>query len=152
MRITRLRDMEGRLITIPNSTIRLVENLSSGWSQVDCNVFVSYGTDLAKAMNILLKTAQQLKEDWPEALCDDPQMLGVEELGQSGIRLRMIIKTPPLEQWKVKRELLLRIKNCFDSNGIVIPLPQRVIWMHSIGESGREETGPPAQGREHKKG
>jgi small conductance mechanosensitive channel len=138
-RITRLRDMEGKLITIPNSTIRLVENLSSGWSQVDCSVMVSYGTDLAKAMNILLKTAQTLKEEWPDVLYDDPQVLGVEELGESGIRLRMIVKTAPLEQWRIRRELLLRIKNGFDAHGIEIPFPQRVLWMRTIEGSEKEE-------------
>jgi len=142
-RITRLRDMEGRLITIPNSTIRLVENLSSGWSQVDCSVSVSYGTDLERAMAIMRETAQQLRDDWPEVIFEDPQLLGVEELGESGIRLRIILKTVPLEQWRVRREFLLRLKNRYDLEGIEIPFPQQVVWLRGEGGEGKEPAGPP---------
>ena len=133
-RITRLRDTEGRLITIPNSVIRTVENLSSGWSQVDFNVSVTYRTDLARTMNLMLETAQGLKEEWPEIIIAEPLMLGVDELGDSGIRLRMLLKTVPLEQWRVKRELQFRIKNRFDQEGIEIPFPQQTVWIQTGGE------------------
>jgi small conductance mechanosensitive channel len=41
----------------------------------------------------------------------------------------MIVKTVPLKQWEVGRELKRRIKNRFDEKGISIPFPHRVlIW------------------------
>ncbi len=138
-RVTRLRDTEGKLITVPNSTIRIVENLSSGWSQVDFIVTVAYCTDLAMAMNLMLETAKGLKQEWPDVIIEEPQMLGVDQLGESGIRLRMLLKTVPLEQWRVKRELQLRIKNRFDSAGVEIPFPQQTIWMHTAGETKKPE-------------
>lgn len=139
-RITRLRDTEGKLITIPNSAIRTVENLSSGWSQVDFNVSVAYRTDLARAMNMMLETAQVLKQEWPEIIIEEPLMLGVDELGESAIRLRMLMKTVPLEQWRVKRELQLRIKNRFDQEGIEIPFPQQTVWVQTAGEKQMPES------------
>lgn len=135
LRITRLRDMEGRLITIPNSVIKAVENYSSAWSQVDCSVSVSRSTDLTRAMNIILELAKKLRDEWPDTIIDSPEMLGVEALEDSGVKLRMVVKTAPLAQWKVKRELLLRIKASFDREGIEIPFPQRAVWMRSEGSS-----------------
>ena len=38
------------------------------------------------------------------------------------------MKTAPLEQWSVAREMRQRIKSRFDHEGIEIPLPQRVVW------------------------
>jgi small-conductance mechanosensitive channel len=131
LRITRLRDMEGRLISIPNSSIRTVENLSSGWSQVDCSVLVAYRTDLARAIELIIDVARELRGQWQDLIIADPEMLGVEALDDSGVRLRMVMKTTPLSQWKVKRELLLRIKSRFDREGIEIPIPQQSVWLHA---------------------
>jgi len=139
-RITRLRDTEGRLITIPNSTIRTVENLSSGWSQVDFVVSVAYRTDLAKAMDLMLDTAKTLKGEWPDVIIEEPQLLGVDQLGESAINLRMLLKTTPLQQWRVKRELLLRIRNRFDSEGIEIPFPQLTVSMKASGEPEKKKS------------
>ncbi|MDQ7824003.1 MAG: mechanosensitive ion channel family protein [Candidatus Eremiobacteraeota bacterium] len=129
LRITRLRDMEGRLISIPNSVIRTVENQSSGWSQVDFTVHVAYRNNLAKAMALLIETARELRADWKEIIIADPEMLGVEGIDESGVKLRMVMKTKPLSQWKVRRELLKRIKSRFDMEGIEIPFPQRSVWL-----------------------
>ncbi|MFM6022510.1 MAG: mechanosensitive ion channel family protein, partial [Dolichospermum sp.] len=35
LRMTQVRDSEGRLITIPNSEVKIVANLSSRWSRAD---------------------------------------------------------------------------------------------------------------------
>jgi small-conductance mechanosensitive channel len=50
-----------------------------------------------------------------------PRGLGrVEELGPDGIRVRLVAKTRPLEQWKVARELRARLKVAFDQAGIEV--------------------------------
>ena len=45
----------------------------------------------------------------------------------------MTLKTAPLEQWEVAREMRERIKARFDHEGIEIPLPQRVVWHRERG-------------------
>jgi small conductance mechanosensitive channel len=42
--------------------------------------------------------------------------------------IRFVVKTRPLKQWPVKRELLRRIKNRFDQVGIAIPYPHRTVY------------------------
>jgi small-conductance mechanosensitive channel len=39
------------------------------------------------------------------------------------------VKTAPLEQWVVARELRRRIKTAFAQEGIEIPFPQRSLWL-----------------------
>ena len=55
-------------------------------------------------------------------------MLGVDALGDSAVVIKFYIKTRPLQQWTVKRELLRRIKNRFDELGIEIPFPHRTVF------------------------
>ncbi|MEQ8172199.1 MAG: mechanosensitive ion channel family protein, partial [Candidatus Eremiobacterota bacterium] len=127
---TRIRDMGGSLITVPNSSIRAVENFSSTWSQIDLIVGVAYDTDLKHAMDIMVATGKKLKEDHPDKILDEPVMLGVNELAESSVKLRMLLKTAPSEQWQMKRELFLRIKNEFYSKGIFIAFPQLTVWLN----------------------
>ncbi len=60
-------------------------------------------------------------------ILEDMEMLGVDALGESGVVIKFFIKTRPLKQWAVRRELLRRIKNKFDQLGIEIPYPTRTL-------------------------
>jgi small conductance mechanosensitive channel len=51
-------------------------------------------------------------------------VLGVDAFKASEVTLRFRIKTLPLKQWQVGRELRRRIKKAFDAKGIRIPFPQ----------------------------
>ncbi len=59
----------------------------------------------------------------------DAEMLGVDNLGDSAVSIKMVIKTHPLKQWAVKREYLRRIKHRFDELGIEIPFPHRTVFL-----------------------
>jgi small conductance mechanosensitive channel len=64
-------------------------------------------------------------------------MFGVDALADSAVVIKFGIKTRPIKQWEVKRELLKRIKKRFDELGIEIPFPQRTVWTRQ--EQGRGE-------------
>jgi len=70
---------------------------------------------------------------------------GVENLGVDGIAIRLVVKTAPLEQWTVARELRKRIKAAFAENGIEIPLPQRSLWLRT-SPSAEPQVVPPGPG------
>jgi moderate conductance mechanosensitive channel len=67
------------------------------------------------------------EEPYQSAILEPPQILGVERFGESELVIRMTIKTAPLKQWEVGRELRKRIKARFDERGIQMPLPHRVL-------------------------
>jgi small conductance mechanosensitive channel len=41
------------------------------------------------------------------------------------------VKTAPLAQWEVSRELRARIKRAFDERGFEIPYRQHTVWLRS---------------------
>ncbi len=118
LRITQIRDLAGRLITIPNRNIAEVANLTARWAQVDFKVGVSYYDDLPKAMALLEATAVKFREERPEQTLADPEMLGVDSFNDGNITLRLLLRTPPGDQWAVARELRARIKAAYDEAGL----------------------------------
>lgn len=124
LRITQLRDMSGSLITVPNSTIRVVRNLSNVWSQVDTTIPVSYDTDVRRALEVIEATAHGMRAEMPDIVTDEPQILGLDNFGDYAINLRLLLRTAPQQQFPVRRELLLRLREAFLKEGIEIPYQQ----------------------------
>ncbi len=60
LRVTQLRDDTGRFITIPNSQISVVENLTRAWSRVDFTVQIAFGSDVDRAIEVISEAAQEL--------------------------------------------------------------------------------------------
>lgn len=133
LRITQLRDSEGRLITIPNSEIKVVANLSSNWSRADLSIPVAYYNDVDKALEVIDTVAQEMshEQQWKEQILDEPEVLGVDDFGNRGVIIRVWIKTQPLKQWNVAREFRRRLKVALDEAEISIPMPQQEVWFNN---------------------
>lgn len=133
LRTTRLRSVDGVVWHIPNGEIKRVGNMSQHWSRALLDIEVSYETDLAAAKRVIGEVAAELAEA-DEAILDEPEVWGVEALGDSGVAIRLVVKTRPSEQWRISRELRERIKARFDREGIEIPFPQQTVWTRSPEE------------------
>ena len=131
LRITQLRDGEGRLITIPNSTITSVANHSNGWSRSDLRIPFAYQTNVDRAIKLVEEVAASMYQDCDckEKMIEPPEILGVEDFAERGFVVRLWFKTEPLKQWEVSREFRRRIKNAFEEANITLPLPQQQIWL-----------------------
>ncbi len=129
LRITQLRNEEGRLITVPNGSITVVQNLTKEWSRVDLTVDVAYTSDIDLALEVINKVAQDLQHDpaWKSIIIEPPVVLGVEQLSHAGATVRLWIKTLPLKQWDVAREYRRRLKLAFNTAGIDIGTPHQAI-------------------------
>ena len=126
LRTTRLRSVDGTVWHVPNGEIRRVGNMSQGWSRSVIDVGIGYGSDVDTALSILNRVATQMSADepWGTKFLEQPEILGVQDLGDSAVVLRMWVVTEPAAQWEVSRELRRRIKYAFDEAGIEIPFPQ----------------------------
>ncbi|MGK7940138.1 MAG: mechanosensitive ion channel family protein [Crocosphaera sp.] len=133
LRITQLRDPEGRLITIPNSEVKIVANLSSKWSRADLIIPIAYDADVDQALYIVKDVAETMANDrqWKYFIIDKPEILGVENFEERGLIIRVWIKTKPLKQWEVSREFRRRLKVEFDKQGLPLPVPQQKVWFTS---------------------
>ena len=138
LRKTVLRDLQGKVHTIPNGEIKIVSNLSKEWSRSVLDIAVSYREDVDQVIGVLSKICRELESEEPykSAILEPAQILGVERLGESEVIIRMMVKTIPLKQWDVGRELRRRIKTRFDEKGIRIPYPHRVLFW---GETKKEQ-------------
>jgi moderate conductance mechanosensitive channel len=125
LRITQIRNNEGQLITIPNSSIAIVRNLSKDWARVDLAIRVTYDTNPDRALEILRKLAQEFYQEntWRAKIIEPPEVLGIDDLQQSGLLIRIWIKTQPLQQWAVAREFRRRLKLKMEQEDIMIGTP-----------------------------
>ena len=130
LRITQIRDAEGRLITIPNSEVKIVANVSSQWSQADLQIPLSYETNIDRALEIIAQVATAMSQDeqWRQHIISPPEILGVESFSDRGMIVRIFIKTEPLKQWDVSREFRRRIQIALADANIPIVPPQQHIW------------------------
>ena len=130
LRITQLRNNEGRLITIPNSTITQVENLTRSWSRVDFSVEVDYNTDIDRAIATIQEVTQQMytEAEWQGQIMEPPEVLGVDSLSHTGMLIRVWIKTKPGQQWRVGREFRRRVRVALEQHNIAIGKPQPEFW------------------------
>ncbi len=130
LRVTRLRDVNGTVWYVPNGEILRVGNQSQNWARTVLDVSVGYGEDLTRVRRVLEQVTHDLweDEDFAPSIIEEPEIWGVEELAADAVTVRVTLKTAPLQQWRVARELRERIKSRFDVEGIEIPFPQRVVW------------------------
>lgn len=130
LRTTTLRDTYGTVHTIPNGQITQVSNLTKSWSRAVVDVTVAYREDIDRVVGILHDLLGQLAGD-PQVgqlLIGEPDPPGIESVSDSGIVVRLMVKTVPLKQWDVARELRRRIKYRFDAEGIQIPSPSLTFY------------------------
>jgi small conductance mechanosensitive channel len=145
LRVTRLRDLNGTVWYVPNGEILRVGNMSQNWARAVVDVSVAYSEDLNRVRRVLGEIAHDLwdDDDFRELIIEEPEVTGVEMLAADSVNLRVMIKTLPMEQWAVARELRQRIKARFDHEGIEIPFAQRVVW-HREEEKAKQEAEEPA--------
>jgi moderate conductance mechanosensitive channel len=123
LRTTRLRDVEGVVWHVPNGEIKRVGNKSQQWSRALLDIEVDRDTDVASAISVIKQTADAMWNDegWRDAILTEPDVWGVEELGAQSMKIRLVVQTLPLEQWRVARDLRARIKAALDQAGIETP-------------------------------
>lgn len=144
LRTTRLRDIYGIVWHVPNGEIRRVGNHSQEYARALLDIGVAYGSDIDLATEIMSREAHRMarEEAWQDMILEEPELWGVQDLGESEVTIRLVIKVRPLTQWKVMRELRRRIKYAFDREGVDIPFPQRTVWHQGQPPTGDGDGAP----------
>ena len=130
LRKTVLRDLDGIVHHVPNGEIKTASNYTRHFARVNLDVPVAYGTDLDHAINVINRVGKELAQDekWRKVIKSPPQVLRVNNLGDSGIDIKILGDVKPMEQWAVMGELRLRLKKAFDDEGIEIPWPHTKVY------------------------
>ena len=129
LRVTRLRDVNGTVWYVRNGEILRVGNQSQNWARAVLDVTVPYREDVARVRSVLSDVADDLwhDEDFEDVIIEEPEIWGVEAVTADQVTIRVTLKTAPMEQWRVAREMRARIKARFDSQGIGTPDAQPVV-------------------------
>jgi len=149
LRITQLRDLEGRVIYIPNGEIKTVINFTKGYSQALFDIGIAYKEKVDDVMAVMKDVAAGMRRDpyFGKLILDDMEMLGVDAFVDSAVIIKCRMKTLPIKQWEVAREYRRRIKNRFDELGIEIPFPHRTLyWGAGMQANGNEKNVPAKDG------
>jgi len=119
LRRTKLRAYDGAVHYISNSLITTVTNLSTEFSCAVVDVQVPYGLDVDRATKLMRQAAEDLRASpgCAEKMLGELEIAGIEEIQEGSMVVRARVKTAPLEQWSVRRELLKQLKIVFEREG-----------------------------------
>ncbi|MDF1794628.1 MAG: mechanosensitive ion channel [Thalassobaculaceae bacterium] len=139
IRTIRLRDLEGSVHVIPFGDVTSVINLTKDFSYALLDVGVAYREDTDRVSEVIKSVADEMQadENWNALFLEPIDILGVQELADSAVVIRCRVKTPPIKQWGVKREMLRRLKKRFDAENIEIPFPHTTVYfgVDSLGKA-----------------
>jgi small-conductance mechanosensitive channel len=115
LRMVQLRGVAGSLVTISHSASTSVVNHSRNWSGVDYAVSIDPGADVECAIALIRSTIEELRRDpaWKGTIVGSAGAIGVDALSRDGVIIRARIKTAPLRQFALQRELNFRISRAF---------------------------------------
>ncbi len=128
-RFTLLRGLTGAEMIVPNellvSSAITNETFSDPKVRIATQVQVAYGSDLERAMEILVESARSQ----PRVLADPPPRAFVAAFADSGINLELgfWIADPEEGSLPIRSDINLAIWRGFQAAGIAIPFPQREI-------------------------
>ncbi len=141
LRRTGLRQLNGSFAIVPNGDIRAVQNLTKDWSRALLDVDISYDDDVDHAIEVLKHMLEGIENDpvIGAAILEPANILGVQALGPYQVTIRLMVKTKPMQQWGVQRELLRRIKGVLKESGVTIPYPHNVTVIRAANGHESEE-------------
>jgi small conductance mechanosensitive channel len=87
---------------------------------------IAYHEDVQKTTEVLTLELPKIRNEFPE-IVEDPKVLGVINLNNSSVDMRVICKTLNEQHYGVERAIRQRIKLILDEHGIEIPFPQVVV-------------------------
>lgn len=126
-RRTVLRDLDGAVHIVPNSAIIVATNFTQDFSRINLDVGIAYEEDVDAVIEVINDVCSELAVDRAEDIVSPPQVLRVQDLGDSGVIIKILGDVRIGTQWALMGELRRRLKVRFDMEGIEIPYPQRAI-------------------------
>lgn len=140
LRRTILRDLNGTMHIFPNSRVEQASNMTRDWSRINLNISVAYKENLGQVFQVINQLCQEFKDDpaWGKDMLTVPHVERVDNLGDSGVEIKILGDTKPIRQWALMGELRKRIKDRFDQEGIEIPWPHTKLYFgNELKEYGR---------------
>ena len=126
-----LRDLEGTVHIVPNGAVSAVMNKSKDFSFYVIDLPAAYSANTDEVVALVKRVGADLRkaDEFAPFILDDIEILGVDAFADSSVTIKIRIKTMPLKQWTVGRELRRRLKLAYDESGVEFPFPTRTLYI-----------------------
>jgi small-conductance mechanosensitive channel len=130
LRYIRLRDYEGNVHFVPNGQIATVTNRSRDFAFAVIDIGIAYRESVEDAIEAMRSVGREMRADeaFGPSILEDLEIAGVNEWAGSAIVIRCRFKVKAMQQWRVRRGFLQRLKAAFDAHGIEIPYPHLTVY------------------------
>ncbi|MGH1483859.1 MAG: mechanosensitive ion channel family protein [Geminicoccales bacterium] len=130
VRTIELRDLSGRVHTVPFSEVTTITNHTKDFSYAELSIGVAYRENTDEVVEVIKQIGAELETDmaYAASMLEPIQVLGVDELADSAVIIKARIKTKPMTQWGVKRGFNRLMKYRFDELGIEMPFPHQTVY------------------------
>jgi len=121
MTYTKLQTPDNKMISIPNSTVvsgDIVNYSITGTRRVDMTVTAVYTQDCRTVLDALLQAAND-----DRVMADPAPAAVIDSYGDNTIRYNLRVWTKTGDYWDVRNDIMLRVKEIFDEQGIKMVYP-----------------------------
>lgn len=124
-----LRDVNGTVHVFPNGSITTLSNMSKDFAYAVLDIALAYDEDPDRVTAILRGIDEEIRADaaYKGSILEPLEVLGIDQFGESNMILRTRVKTLPLKQWEIGREMRRRIRARFRAEGIEVPYRRQVL-------------------------
>lgn len=122
MRTTVLRDLNGYVHHVPNGLIEVSTNKTVGYSRINEEIVVDFESDIDRVEHIINHVGEEMAAlpQYQKIIQEPPAFSSVKGYAVNGLRVGILGKTKPGEQWAVRTDMYKRLKKAFDKAGIEI--------------------------------
>ena len=135
LRTTKIMAPNGNIKIFNNSDISGVLNMTKQASVASMAISIEYGQDIEYVEAVLNRELPKLKEK-NEKILDGPTYLGISELGESGVELKIMAKCAEQDVFGMTRFLNREVLQIFYRNGINVPFPN--VTVSNLDMTGRK--------------
>ncbi len=123
LRTSAVRQYDGSLSTVPNGLIEVTNNRTRGWGRAVVDVRVALDEDPERVRSVLEELFAEIKDEPPlgEWLRQPPAVLGVTQLTDNALVIRVAAETSPSHRIDTERVLRARILARTAERGIKSP-------------------------------
>jgi small conductance mechanosensitive channel len=145
LRRTTLRDLDGRVHTVPNGAIVVASNMTRVWARLNMDVVVTHETDLEKVIAVVERVGREMAADpgWEKRVLEAPRVDRVEAVTDLGVTLKVLGTVLAADRWSGAGELRRRLLASFRAEGIALPIRRTAADAPAVRLDVTAEPAPP---------
>lgn len=128
LRVTKVREFNQRLHYLANGTITQVTNYNREKMRAIIPITVPFESDLDTVHQALEELCKKTKEKYEDQLIEEPEIMGVTNVDQTGIQFTITAISKPDIYWKLERDMRKEAILILHRHSIQIAYPRSVIY------------------------